>query len=82
MEPALREGQVVFAHHIRSFREGQVVVAIVEGREVIKRIAKIDRHKVYLQGDNSQESTDSRAYGPIVDTLIKGVVFWPRVSKK
>ena len=80
MMPVLNEGQMIFAHQIRNFKEGQVVVAFVNGREVIKRIIKIDNGSIYLQGDNKDHSTDSRTYGPIPDRNVEGVVFWPKTS--
>lgn len=82
MVPTLNEGQLIFAHQIRNFKEGQVVVAYVNGREVIKRISKIDKGNILLEGDNKKHSTDSRTYGPIPDTNIEGVVFWPKIDIK
>lgn len=81
MRPTLRPGQIVWASEIRTFRVGQVVIAFVEGREVIKRIIKLENGKVWLAGDNPDGSTDSRTYGPIADTKIEGVVFFPRITK-
>ena len=82
MKPTLRDGQIIFAHHVRSFKPGQVVVAHVGTREVIKRITDIDhKGQVYIEGDNPHQSTDSRQYGKIVDTNIAGVVIWPRVNR-
>ncbi len=82
MKPTLRDGQIVFAHHVRSFRPGQVVVVQVGTREVIKRISRIENGRVFLQGDNSDQSTDSRDYGSVVDTNIAGTVIWPKVTRK
>jgi nickel-type superoxide dismutase maturation protease len=82
MLPTLSEGQLIVAHQIRNFKEGQVVVAYVNGLEVIKRISKIDNGSVFLQGDNKEHSTDSRTYGPIPDSNIEGVVFWPKTYVK
>ncbi len=81
MKPTLRPGQIVWAHEVRQFRAGQVVIAFVDGREVIKRIESIENGQVYLVGDNPEYSTDSREYGSIPDTKIEGVVFWPRVTR-
>ena len=82
MKPTLRNGQIVFAHEVRKFKPGQVVIAFVQGKEVIKRITRIKNGSVYLQGDNLNESTDSREYGPIPDSKIEGVVFFPRIFKE
>lgn len=79
MYPTLTDGQLVMAHMIRNFREGQVVIAFAGSREVIKRIKKIENGRVFLEGDNKKASTDSNTYGSIADTDIEGIVFWPRV---
>jgi len=82
MKPTLHDGQLVFAHHVRSFRPGQVVVAHIDSREVIKRIYRVENGRVFLQGDNPEQSTDSRDYGSVVDTMIVGTVIWPRVTRR
>lgn len=74
MLPKLSSGQTVIVHQIRNFRVGQVVVAIVEQTEVVKRIKKIENGSVYLSGDNER----GNLHGPITDDRIHGVVFWPR----
>lgn len=81
MSPTLSNGQYVLAHNYRKFREGQVVVAFMRGREVIKRITAIENGRVFLQGDNPDGSTDSRQLGTIPDTHIEGVVFWPKSAR-
>jgi nickel-type superoxide dismutase maturation protease len=79
MLPTLRPGQTVIAHRVRNFKVGQVIIAYVNGREVIKRITKLEYGRVFIEGDNPEASTDSRDYGSVADRLIEGVVFWPRV---
>jgi len=40
----------------------------------------VPRGHVWLEGDNAQDSTDSRAYGPVPTALVRGRVFarvWP-----
>lgn len=78
MLPTLRPGQVVVCHEIRKFMAGQIVVAFVGGREVIKRIAKIDGATIYLGVDDIAHAHNGKYYAKIVDTNIMGVVFWPR----
>lgn len=82
MEPTLRPNQYVLCSHDRNFRVGDVVVAFLDGREVIKRITKKKSGQVFLEGDNADRSTDSRHHGWIVDTKNTGKVIWPRVSKR
>lgn len=77
MEPTLHEGQIVWAHEIRNFKPGQVVIAFVDGREVIKRIKNIENGKVTLVGDNTIHSKTYR----IADTKIEGTVFWPKITR-
>jgi len=47
------------------------------------RAGKVPPHHVWLQGDNTHNSNDSRAYGPVPEALIHGRVFfrvWPPSS--
>jgi nickel-type superoxide dismutase maturation protease len=81
MKPTLRNGQAILVHSGRNFRRGQVVVAHVGSREVVKRIERVENGRIFLQGDNPGESTDSRGYGSIIDTSITGIVIWPRVTR-
>ncbi len=76
MEPTLKEGQYVWAHQVRNFKPGQIVIAHIGSKEVIKRIAKVESGTVYLTGDNKSHDHD---IGNVVDSMIVGVVFWPRV---
>jgi len=78
MMPTLKSGQTVWCHQYRNFKTGQVVVAFVGGREVIKRISKIDGHTIYLSVDDPQHMHKGRYYAKISDSKIEGVVFWPR----
>ena len=52
MEPSLRESQIVVASSILEPKLKKIVIAEVEGKEVIKRITEIKGKKVYLSGDN------------------------------
>jgi len=78
MKPSFRDGQVVLMTTNRSFKIDDVVIAYVQGREVLKRVKGIRVGSIYLTGDNEPESTDSRQYGWIKDTSVIGVVLWPR----
>lgn len=71
MEPALSPGQIIGGWE-RRIRVGDIVVAKQAGREIVKRVTSIDGTKVYLVGDNSQHSTDSRHYGPVAFSDIIG----------
>ncbi|XP_014249511.1 mitochondrial inner membrane protease subunit 1 isoform X2 [Cimex lectularius] len=44
------------------------------------KFTRVPQGHVWLQGDNSSESTDSRVYGPVPEALIRGRVslrIWP-----
>jgi phage repressor protein C with HTH and peptisase S24 domain len=78
MLPTLRPGQVVVCHVIRKFSVGQIVVAFVGGREVIKRIYKIEGSDIYLGVDDTVHAHNGEYYAKIIDSNIVGVVFWPK----
>jgi acetyl esterase/lipase len=63
MKPALFEGDIVVVKKTRSIQKGDIVVARKGSREVITRVEKITKKRVYLVGDNKKASTDSRTYG-------------------
>jgi len=42
----------------------------------VERTLKVPDQHVWLQGDNSENSLDSRYYGPVPVSLIRGRVFW------
>ena len=78
MKPTYRNGQTIIVSFSRQHKTGDVVVAFMNGREVLKRIKKIKNGEVYLIGDNKAESTDSRKYGWIQDRHVIGRVIWPK----
>lgn len=81
MWPTLTEGDVVLASGFLPVTPGSVVVADVENKEVIKRVHAISSDHVELLGDNSDYSRDSREFGLVHKSAIKGVVVgYPRTS--
>lgn len=72
MLPALKEGAYVVCRTKKLYRAGDVVVANINDREVVKRIAKIKNDTYYLLGDNASLSTDSREYGFLAKEAIIG----------
>ncbi len=80
MKPSYTDGQIILVSQSRDFQVGDVVVAYADNREVLKRIAKVDKlhGQVYLLGDNSKKSKDSRSFGKISDTKILAKVIWPK----
>ena len=77
MLPKLRPGRLVLAVK-KQPKVGNVVIAQVEGREVIKRLDHIKNQQVFLTGDNPGRSTDSRSYGYLPKPVILGVVVLPK----
>ncbi|MDX1738801.1 MAG: S26 family signal peptidase [Alphaproteobacteria bacterium] len=82
MEPTLKEGQLVLLSKARNFKQGDVVIAFIDGREVIKRISKYKNGQMFLEGDNQLGSTDSNNYGWVVDTHVEGKVIFPSTKLK
>ena len=59
-------------------KRGDIVVIKHQGKEMVKRIQKIDDRQIFVQGDNQKESTDSRNFGPIDKSEIIGKVIFVR----
>lgn len=74
MEPHFYDGDIVVFRHRKLYATQDVVMAIIENKEVIKRINQMHGGNAYLLGDNPDQSTDSRKYGFISATQIKGRV--------
>lgn len=72
MSLTFNEGDIVIFFRFKKYYPGNVIIADVDGREVIKRISYIEGDNVFIVGDNLAASTDSRNYGPIDKTAIKG----------
>ncbi len=79
MTPTLKNGRLVLFHQVRDFRVGQIVIAFVDGIEVVKRISKIDRGKIYLSVDDKKHAHNGKYYAVVTDSKIEGILLWPRV---
>lgn len=85
MEPALHDGDWLIVD-LKAFTKrlpepGHVVVARdprEPTREIIKRVDRIEPYTglAWLSGDNSDESTDSRHFGPVTRDHLIGQVRW------
>ncbi|HET6622803.1 MAG TPA: S26 family signal peptidase [Candidatus Saccharimonadales bacterium] len=73
MSPVLQPGDIVVSLPLK-VRAGDVVLATQAGREVVKRVAKIDDRGYFLVGDNMTKSTDSRKHGSVKKQDILGRV--------
>ena len=81
MEDTISEGDLIIYKNINpknnELEVGDIVVAFhpkIKNKLIVKRIYQIHQNKVYLRGDNSLSSTDSREWGLIELDLIVGKV--------
>jgi phage repressor protein C with HTH and peptisase S24 domain len=75
MQPTYRPGDILLGWRwFGRISQGQVVVAWVDGRLVIKRVASLGAQRMNLAGDNVAASTDSRDYGPVDRSQIEAVI--------
>jgi type IV secretory pathway protease TraF len=83
MTPSLKPGQLVIASGIyRSLHVGDVVIIAHDHIEKVKRVHKIQGQKVFIIGDNSRGSLDSRSFGWLSMSHIIAKVIWPRLKYK
>ena len=77
MLPILKPGQdvLVLTWFVQP-KKGDIVAIKVNDKEMVKRVQKVLDRKVFVQGDNQKESTDSRKFGPIDKSQIIGKVIW------
>jgi len=77
MSPTLKDGQdVLSVNWFVNPKVGDIVVIKIEDKEIVKRIQSIHDREVFVEGDNKEESTDSRYFGPISRDQIKGKVVY------
>lgn len=71
MLPTLKPGQYCLVsplpYYFSKPKPGDIIVAALPNKEVIKRIKTANTEGYFIVGDNENESTDSRNFG-----LIKG----------
>jgi nickel-type superoxide dismutase maturation protease len=87
MRPTLRPGDKLLVEWGGQFGAGAMVVVRrpdQKGLLVVKRARELRKSGWVVIGDNPDESTDSRSFGPVPDRLIEGVVvarIWPRPKR-
>lgn len=82
MVPILPPGTLVFAWRwYRRLKPQKVIIFTRQNRETVKRIDNIDESGIFVLGDHTETSTDSRHYGVIPHDSVEGIVFWPRTAK-
>lgn len=78
MLPTLPPGKIVLALMRRNVRQGDVVIIKHDGLEKIKRVTQVQSSKIFVQGDNPAQSTDSHTFGWLPVHALAGKVIWPR----
>jgi len=84
MRPTLLPGDLLVGVGTRSAALGDIVVARVAGRSLIKRVATSDNGSLTILGDNPVASTDSRHFGSVPATMVEAIVIgriWPKPSR-
>jgi phage repressor protein C with HTH and peptisase S24 domain len=81
MSPVLQPGNIVLAkRRPKDLRVGDVVIVEHNGLDKIKRIRRLGADKVYVEGDNKRYSTDSRQFGWLPRSSVRGKVIWPKTQ--
>ncbi|MGH7142061.1 MAG: S26 family signal peptidase [Candidatus Saccharimonadales bacterium] len=78
MLPSLQPGQIVIGWRFGQPEVGDIIILRHDGLEKIKRIDKIEGNKLFVLGDNKNESTDSRQFGNIDYRQVVARIIWPR----
>jgi nickel-type superoxide dismutase maturation protease len=79
MEPAMANGEWWVARSARRPTVGDVVLMVHPARPealIVKRLARREEEGWWVLGDNAASSEDSRAFGPVPDDLIRGVLWF------
>ena len=93
MRPTLEPGDWAIAVELGRVRPGDIVVVEHPGRpgfEMVKRVLRVPGEHapdgtdlvagVWVEGDDPSSSTDSRSFGAVPATLVRGrvaLVWWP-----
>jgi len=78
MNPTFKSGEFIIVSKYFKLQNSKVVVVRLENRDVIKRVTAIKNDEIFIEGDNSSASTDSRTFGWINKSNIIGSVIWPK----
>lgn len=80
MTPTLFPKQKILVWLFGNLRTGNIVVLKDprNGRLLVKRIMQIDKEKLFVEGDNKKESTDSRHFGWVSKEFLVGKVIYPQ----
>lgn len=79
MEPTLEDGDRLLCGPVLRLRPGDLVVIEEPGGHgllAVKRVAACGRDGVVVLGDNPAASRDSRAYGAVPRSAVRGRAWW------
>jgi nickel-type superoxide dismutase maturation protease len=80
MIPGLKNGEIVLVSNIfywfKNPQIGDIVAVGKDGKVLVKRITETKEGKYFLEGDNKQDSLDSRKFGFISRENIIGKVIY------
>lgn len=75
MVPVLAPGDRVLVRYGATFKVGDIVLVDRGERVDIKRVTRIEDGHTFVEGDNTEVSTDSRHYGAVPnDAIIAKVI--------
>lgn len=74
MRPTLKEGDRVLLLKTKKVKKNNVIVFSMPERECIKRVTAVNSNRLFVEGDNKSESTDSTSYGEIKREQVIGKV--------
>lgn len=82
MLPVLPPGTLVWGYRwFLRLKPHKVIIAEHGGREIVKRIERVQSDGLFLLGDHAEASTDSRQYGLVDRRAVRAVVVWPRTRR-
>jgi nickel-type superoxide dismutase maturation protease len=76
MEPVLRNGQICWARR-GGIKPGRIAVFSEPGRPALIAVKRLMRQGAagwWVEGENSEASTDSRSFGEVPDSQILGTL--------
>lgn len=82
MLPEFKSGGLVLveklSYRFRNPARGEVVVfnSPLGGQQIGRMIKEVETQMYWVEGDNIEESTDSRQFGPVSKSSILGRVIW------
>jgi len=76
MVPTYAPGERVIVKYGASFEVGDVVLVDFKDRIDIKRVKQISGDQVFIEGDNTAVSVDSRQYGAVKNNRVIAKVIY------